>query len=175
MPCCNCNRQTETTYNVKLKFLRSELLYDVQNYAYVESDIMGEEKQHAQHQLADVCEDGNVDRVSRILAVVHAEVKEMLYPYTKRAPSDMEVDDILEAPERYDVDMTVPESMSETTVQLLSKLIHEYMVYRVMADWLAITNKQAAAGWMERAEATKEQIDAAKSNRRQTMLRKMFP
>ena len=29
---------------VRLKFLRDQLLYDIKNYAYVEADVMGEER-----------------------------------------------------------------------------------------------------------------------------------
>ena len=93
---------------------------------------MGEEKQHAQHMLADICEEGNVDRVSRILSVVHAAVVEMLYPFTKEAPADAEIDDKLEAPEQYEIVLAVPDGMSQTTVKLLSKPIQGDMVYRQM-------------------------------------------
>ena len=80
--------QTNDSKTVRLKFLRSELLYDIKNYAFVEADVMGEERQHGQHVLAEIGEEGNVDRVNRILAVVHAAAVEMLYPYTKVEPQE---------------------------------------------------------------------------------------
>ena len=168
-----CCKEKEGTKAVRLTFLRKELLYDAQNYAYIEADVMGEEKQHAQHMLADICEEGNVDRVSRILAVVHAAVVEMLYPFTKQEPVEEELDDKLEAPEEYVVELTIPNTVSRTTVKLLSKLIHEYMVYRVMADWLSITNPAAAQTWMGRAEDTATEIEKSKNIRRKPMVRKM--
>lgn len=169
----NCCRQEAAPKTVRLTFLRKELLYDAQNYAYIEADVMGEEKQHAQHMLADICEEGNVDRVSRILSVVHAAVVEMLYPFTKEAPADAEIDDKLEAPEQYEIVLSVPDGMSQTTVNLLSKQIHEYMVYRVMADWLTITNPAAAQAWMGRAEDTATEIEKSKNLRRRPQERKM--
>lgn len=172
--CCNsrCGETVETRV-VRLKFLRGELLYDTQNYAYVESDVMGDERQHAQHQLADIVEKGNVDRVSRILSVVHTEVIEMLYPYTKEEPVEEVIDDKLETPEEYEVVLTVPVTVSRTTLKLLSKLIHEYMVYRVMSDWLSITNPPASTHWMEKAEATQGQIEKTKGMHRKPLTRKM--
>lgn len=170
--CNSCGEAVETRV-VRLKFLRKELLYDTQNYAYVEADVMGEEKQHAQHQLADIVESGNIDRVSRILAVVHSEVIDMLYPYTKEEPEEEEIDDKLEVPEGYVVVLTVPVTVSRTTLQLLSKLIHEYMVYRVMADWLSITNPTASGHWLEKAEATQLQIEKSKGMHRKPLTRKM--
>lgn len=171
----NCNCQSVPTVVSRLRFLRSELLYDARNYAYVESDIMDGDREHARHQLADICEEGNVDRVSRILALVHAEVVEMLYPFTKSEPENEEISDTLEEPTEYVVELTIPVTMSGTTTKLLSKLIHEYMVYRVMADWLGITNPQVAAAWKAKADEAKAAIQLEKNNRRETFLRKMYP
>ncbi len=173
---CICGETNNNKGNrpVRLKFLRSQLLYDIKNYAYVEADVMGEEKQHAQHVLAEIGEEGNVDRVSRILAVVHAAVIEMLYPYTKAEPIEEEIDNCLYAPDAYEIELNVPTAMSRTTLHLLSRLIHEYMVYRVLADWLSITNPEAAANWLEKAEATEKEISKAK-NQRGVFTRKTHP
>lgn len=160
---------------VRLKFLRKELLYDIKNYAFVEADVMGEEKQHAQHVLAEIGEEGNVDRVSRILAVVHTAVIEMLFPYTKAEPIEEEIDNCLHAPEDYFVELNVPNTMSRTTLHHLSRLIHEYMVYCVLADWLSITNPQAAANWSAKAEAIKKEIEEVKNLRRKAFTRATHP
>ena len=160
---------------VRLKFLRKELLYDIKNYAFVEADVMGEEKQHAQHVLAEIGEDGNVDRVSRILAVVHSAVIEMLFPYTKAEPIAEEIDNCLHAPDEYVVELNVPNTMSRTTLRHLSRLIHEYMVYCVLADWLSITNPQAAANWTAKAEAIKEEIEEVKNLPRKASTRATHP
>lgn len=159
------NGRTEQKRTVRLKFLRSQLLYDIKNYAYVEADVMGEEKQHAQHVLAEIGEEGNVDRVSRILSVIHTSVIEMLYPYTKQIPIDEEIDNRLYTPDEYIVELYVPETMSRTTMHLLSRLIHEYMVYCVLADWLSITNPAASANWRNKADETEKEITRAKNQR----------
>lgn len=179
--CGICNTDGTTANNgndkrvVRLKFLRSQLLYDIKNYAFVEADVMGEEKQHAQHVLAEIGEEGNVDRVSRILAVVHTAVIEMLFPYTKAEPIEEEIDNCLYAPDEYVVELTVPSTMSRTTMHHLSKLIHEFMVYCVLADWLSITNPQSAANWTAKAEAIKEEIEEVKNLRRKAFTRATHP
>ena len=177
---CNTDDSTNASNNsdkrvVRLKLLRNQLLYDIKNYAYVEADVMGEEKQHAQHVLAEIGEEGNVDRVSRILAVVHTAVIEMLFPYTKTEPIEEEIDNCLHAPEEYVVELSVPNTMSRTTMHHLSKLIHEFMVYCVLADWLSITNPQAAANWSGKAEAIKEEIEEVKNLRRKAFTRATHP
>lgn len=179
MSYCNCNINNSDAIDngkcaVRLKFLRNQLLYDIKNYAYVEADVMGEDKQHAQHVLAEIGEEGNVDRVSRILTVVHAAVVEMLYPYTKAEVIEEEMDDCLLAPKEYVIELHIPQGMSRTTVHLLSRLIHEYMVYRVLADWLSITNPTAATNWAAKATAVEEEIARAK-NQRGVFTRAMHP
>ncbi len=177
--CCNgtvpgdCGGDSKLT--VSLKFLRSQLLYDIRNYAFIEGDVMGDDKQHAQHVLIDIGEDGNVDRVSRILAVVHSAVIELLYPWTKSEPVEEEIDNILSAPDEYVVELHVPEGVSRTTMQLLSRLIHEYMVYSVLADWLSITNPDAAANWAAKAEAVAAEITRAKSCHKGVFTRNTHP
>lgn len=176
-----CNRSKIDTVPVQLKFLRSELLYDIKNYAYIESDLMGAGVQddklvlHVKHLLADIGEKGNVDRVSRILSLVHAEVVEMLYPYTKTGLTHEEITDILEEPAVYAVDMNVPTTMSRTTINYLSKLIHEYMVYRVMADWTSMTYREVSSIWQAKADDLKEEINKKKIHISSPLIRKSSP
>ena len=176
---CNCGTTAgtgnEDKRTVRLKFMRDQLLYDIKNYAYVEGDVMGEEKQHAQHVLVEIGEEGNEDRVSRILAVVHAACIELLYPYTKQEPIEEEIDDRLFAPDEYVIELNVPTTMSRTTLHHLSKLIHEFMVYCVLADWLSITNPGAAANWSAKADAIKEEIEEVKNLRRKAFTRATHP
>ena len=172
---CTCKPDTcKKNEVVLLKFLHSELLYDIKNNAYVEADVMGENNQHAQHVTADIGEEGNIDRVDRILSVVHTAVIDMLFPYTKQIPIEETIDDKLVSPEEYVVELHVPTTMSRNTVHLLSRLIHEFMVYSVLADWLSITNPQAAKNWAGKAELITKQINKVK-NRRGTFIRKTHP
>ena len=167
---------------VRLAFLREELLYDIRNIAYIEADVMGEPggegggvARHAQHVLADVGERGNVDRVGRLLSVAHAEVLEMLYPFTKAGAVGGVMDDRLEEPAEYVVEMRVPGGMSQTTVGLLSRQVHEYMVCRVLADWLSMTRPAASGAWRARAQEAAAGVERAKHARLGPQVRKMHP
>lgn len=159
---------------VKLRFLRKELLYDIRNYAYVEADVMRDDRVHAKHLTSEVGEEGNVDRVHRILAAVHALVIDLLYPYTRSEAVEEELEDRLCVPEEYVVELHVPASMSRSTIVLLSRLIHEFMVYRALGDWLGITDAEASAKWMEKAEYTRHEIETAK-NQRGVFTRRLHP
>lgn len=174
--CCNiqyCNSSDVGKLKIKLIFSRKELLYDIKNYAYIEGQVMGEENQNAQHTLVDIGEDGNIDRVSRVLNVVHAQTIEMLYPYTKEEPIEEEINDELEEPENYIIEIRVPKTFSRTTVVLLSRLIHEYMVYSVLHDWLSVTYPKAADNWLLKKENAEKDISSIKNLRRGSFIRKI--
>lgn len=179
---CNTNcynpaaGDSRATKSVTLVFHREQLLYDIKNYAYIEGHVWGEENQHAQHTLVEIGEDGNVDRVNRILGTVHAAVVEMLGPYTKQEPEDgEEICDRMWAPEDYRIEMRIPATMSRTTLHLLSKLIHEYMVARVIYDWLSITHPEAARNWIDKAMEAEEEIETIKNSRTGKLLRPSHP
>lgn len=172
-----CNERRRRTKEVTLTFKRDELLYDAENYSFVEGDIMSPENEHAQHQVFDIGQCGNVDRVTRVLNLAHSECVEMLYPYTKEEVSDKQkpLEDILVAPEEYVIELLLPDGFSITTVRLLEHLIHEYLVYRVLADWMSITNPGSQRNWEEKLGDVRTRVQTALMSRRGTMRRKLQP
>lgn len=172
-----CDKGKLPTKTVELTFKRAELLYDVENYSFVEADIMRADDDHARHQVFDIGQSGNVDRVTRMLNLAHSECNEMLYPYTKiDIPDDMEqMDDELCEPDAYVIELTLPIAFSMTTVKLLEHLIHEYMVCRVLADWMSITNPESKANWEEKTERLKMKIQTSLVSRSGKIRRKLKP
>lgn len=144
---------------VSLEFSRKALIYDISNCAYVEGDVMPTDDEHAKHQVFDVAEDGNIDRVTRILDLAHAECVEMMYPYTKIECEEVEqMDNTLKETEVYVIRLLVPDDMAKSTITLINKLVHEYMVNRVLADWLSITKPSSKANWEEKLDNIKDEI-----------------
>ena len=171
-----CGTRGVEKKRINLVFHRKQLLYDIRNYAYIEGHVWGEENQHAQHTLVEIGEEGNIDRVNRILDVVHSAAVEMLYPYTKQELVEEEVIcDRLREPNNYPIIMDVPATMSRTTMKLLSSLIHEFMVARVIYDWLSITHPEAARNWLDKALEAEEEIKSIKNNRTGVLTRPMHP
>ncbi|MBD5401130.1 hypothetical protein HDR61_05330 [bacterium] len=161
---------------MKLLFRRENLDYSIKNYAYIEHDALPEDSEHTRHLVADICEEGNRDRVTSILRLIHSDVVEMLYPYTKREVVEEVVDDSLWEPESYMVELNVPVGFSQTSVHLLSPLIHEYMVCRCLYDWLTIAHDEpAAAKWLEKGEAARSEIMRIKNMRRGVLTRPLQP
>ncbi len=172
-----CSSQDDKRVNVTLHFRRGEILYDCANVAFVSGDIADSpEMEHARHQIQDIIDDGNVDRVTRILSLAHAEVQELLFPFTKVNVDDSDnLDDVKVDPEEYTVNLNLPAKFSKTTVSLLRHLIHEYIVCRIMQDWLSITYPAAADIWAEKLEDVRQKIRKAKAARTGLTRRKPYP
>lgn len=163
MSCCRGTKAD--TRHVMLMFKREQLIYDIGNYAFVEGDVMPAKEEHERHQVMDVTQDGNIDLATRILNLAHSEVVEILYPYTKEPVVDEEAfDDELEEPEEYEITMTVPQTYSRTSVKYLRWLIHEYLVYRVLYEWMCLTNLAnplSKKNWQEKIEEIKTKMKSA--------------
>ena len=160
---------------VQLTFLKKSLLYDIGNVAYVEADVMGDDAEHARHVTADVCEAGNVERVTRVIDVGVNVVRELLYPMTKREAVSTLIDDRHADVEEWVIELNVPKDMSGTTIDLLSRLIHEYLVCRALGDWLGVTSPQASAKWMEKAAMLEDEIRRVRNYRRKVLTRRTWP
>ena len=160
---------------VTLTFKRSELVYDISNYCYVEGDVMPTEAEHARHQVLDVAESGNIDRVTRMLNLAHAECVEFLYPYTKEEVTDGEMSSDLAEPEQYEIRLSLPIEFSKTTVNKLTNLLHEYLVCSVVADWLSITKPSASENWTNKLYITKTKIQSTLMSRTKILKRKLKP
>jgi hypothetical protein len=160
--CCNKRQPPKA---VSLVFKREQLLYDIGTYAFVEGDIMVVGDEHERHQVMDVTQSGNIDIATRILNLAHSEVVEMLYPYTKEPVTpDESFDDELDEPEEYMIDLRLPLTFSRTSVKYLRWLIHEYMVSRVLQEWMGLTNlanPQSKKNWEEKIESIKTKIKSA--------------
>ena len=83
----------------------------------------------------------------------------MLYPFTKETVlEDTVTDDILKENDVYVINMSVSDNFANSTINLLTKLIHEFIVARVLWDWFLIVNVEKAVAWEIRANKAKEEI-----------------
>lgn len=161
-----CGSQATGKRLVAIILKREQLLYDIGNYCYVEGDIMPEESQHSRHTVQDVVQEGNVDRVTRVLDLAHADVVERLYPFTQHEIHHPALDDRLREKPVYSIFLNVPESYSQTTLNLLGKLIHELMVCLAVADWMSIANPPKEETWRRKVVDTLARINQVKGQTR---------
>lgn len=166
MDTVDCGREESGKREVMLIFKRDQLLYDIKNCCYVEGHIMVESHDEVRHMVQDVGEEGNVDRVTRMLDVAHADIVERLYPFTKREISKPVYVDLLRDRPVYGIALSVPETFSQTTINLLGELIHELLVCTAVEDWLSTTNPPKAVVWDRKKEALYTRITQIRNTRR---------
>ena len=154
-------RKPEKKCIVTIEMLREQLMYDISNYAYIEGDVLQVENERDRHMVIDIAQEGNIDRVNRILNLAYSELVEIMFPYTKEVCEEEEIrNDILTEPSEYTIRLTMPVMFSKTSVNLLSNLCHEYMVCRVLSDWLDMTKHDAWQSWQLRLADISMQIRA---------------
>ena len=156
---------------------RDELLQDIRNIAFVEGDIMQTDNEHDKHQVMDICEDGNIERVTRVLDLAHNECVEALFPFSKKAIKEdfIGMENMYDERCTYGIRLLVPDDFSITTVSLLKNLIQEYMTSRVLADWLGITKPSSAPAWQEKADKAIEKMREAVNFRVKRVRRTQTP
>lgn len=142
--------------HIKLYF--SELFFDARNKTYLAA--RGAEMSHKQEAYAQLTEDeSEKEQFRRSLSTAMAECVEALYPYTKMAVQDnVETTDKLKEDIVYDITLSLPDGMSETTITLVTNLLHDYLVYRTLSDWYNLIGQGSSDSWLLRADASLEQI-----------------
>jgi len=172
MECICINDQKRAT----LRFERKELLADIKNEAYIEWDATNKERGHDKHLIADVCEEGNIEKVTRKLDLTFAHAVELCFPYTKKwvRPRSSR-DNEYEEEEEYVMFMEVPSTFSETTLDYLEELIHNLLVATVLADWFSVTKPESVELYAIKVSGYEAEIVSALTRRCAPTTRKTSP
>lgn len=161
---------------VRIIMQRDELLFDIANMAYVEGDIIKTEDEHDRHQITDIIEDGNRERIDRMLSKAFSDVVEATFPYSKSEIEGAAArSNLHESPKRYILSLVVADDFSLTTVEHLVHYIHEYMVSTALYDWMSITNPEAAEKWQLKATDAMSEIRISINLRTRRVRRTMSP
>lgn len=137
-----------------MKILKKSLIYDIENMAYVIADNH-DHSDNAIHRLRDICQDGNIDRVSRILGLAYSRLLTILFPILSPPLFDVNRD-YSQIPHDYEfrfrTDRQLRFLLTKERQFHIKEAAHEYMVAMVLADWLEVTMPQAADVWKFKAE-----------------------
>lgn len=171
-----CMRNYVPMLNVTMTFSREAILDDIKNLAYVEADLLGAENEHGSHMVADIGEDGNVERTVSVIDLLMAKCGELLYGYTKEdITGGEERNNDYSDEERYTFKMLMPKTMSKTTLNYMAKLIHEWVVNGVLANWLSITYPEGAAKWAGASGELEAELRKCLNRRTRPTVRKLSP
>ena len=166
--CCNGHK-------VMIELQKSELVYDIKNTAYTFADSIssGVLDLHSIHQIYDVGEEGNRDKLARILDSAVEDCKELLYRFTKMEMlgggfDSNEWEECIGSPtndeDAYYLAMRIPSGFSNTSVHTMTVYIHDYIVNQSLYEWLMIVYPDGADRFLALAEDKKQKIKDA-SNR----------
>lgn len=141
-----------------MKLTQSSLLYDISNLAYVIADT-GDTLNHGLHRVADICEEGNRDRVARVLGHAYVHILDSLAAVVEKPRLDLNRDWSAGVRD-YEINFLKDCRLSPQRKLRIKECVREYMVCMVLADWLSFTFPEAASIWEERAREELESLKA---------------
>lgn len=137
-----------------MKITKDSLIYDISNMAYAIADT-GEDCRHALHLVRDICEEGNIDLVSRVLGLAYSNLLTVLLPLL--SPPRINVNkDRSDSTHDYEFsfrkDGCFKHKLCDGIKLKIKETAREYMVCMVLADWLGVTLPEMAGVWKYRME-----------------------
>lgn len=87
-------------YNFPLLIKSCEILADLRSASWLEQELHPEIDRHRRHQMADICEADNVERVWRMLGIAVAEIRLVLQPILT-PPEDIKDSNDLSCPDSW--------------------------------------------------------------------------
>lgn len=149
---------------------------EMQRVCYDSYMAMPDDGTSVKAMIADVLEGHNGARINELISLALAEFSELLHPYIEDVGEPFaytdRVDDITQP---INLRLSVPESMSETTLKLLYNLGYEYIIARVLYDYTININHNVASIWLAKYEKAKQDIILAKSIRKTPIRRRCNP
>lgn len=133
-----------------MTILSTEILADIRSAAWLEGELHPELDRHRRHEMADICEPDNVERVWRVLALCEAQVRLALSRIVCAQAQTQEAN-VLLRPTKWDFQFRY--AVSASVLGYLREKIHEYMLSGVMADRCSTIIPDAAATWASRRDA----------------------
>lgn len=166
MKCCNKG------YRVMIELVKDELVHDIKNTAFAFADSLNtaDADPHALHNIFDVGEDGNRDKLARILDSAVEDCREMLFRFCKMEMTDggfdsNEWEECIGSPandeESYYLALRMPKGFNKTTIHTMTVYIHDYIVYQCLYEWLMIVYSEGADRFWSLAEEKKQKIKDA--------------
>ena len=156
-----CHRKGQ---RVVMELQKAELVYDVANTAYTFADTLTDvEKRN----IMDVAEDGNRDKLARILDEAVEDCRETLYHLGKGHVDGSwyetdEWEDCVGSPtndeESYYMKMFAPRYFSTSSLHTMTVYAHNYIVNKAVSDWLMVVYPKGAEQFLTLATETKDKL-----------------
>lgn len=166
----------ETRKKIDITLYRKSLLYDISNVAFIIGSSNPEIDDKTRSSIIDICIDGNVDRVTRMMNMAVNELINKIYAFTKdRVLEDCKISNLHIEPDKYQIQMSVPLGFSKTTASVLTDYMHEFIVNFIISDWLSFTKKDEMQIWESKSDICISKIKSVINNRVFATKRKLSP
>lgn len=130
-----------------VSILSREVIDDIRSAAWLESELHEDLSLHRRHEMADVCETGNIEKIWRVLGLCDAEIR-MAIGRVLITSSDVVPANLIETPKAWEYSFAA--GLRTDTYRLIKELIHDYFVAMAMADRAAVIIPECASIWKER-------------------------
>lgn len=138
-----------------ITILCREVLDDIRSAAWLESETHPDSNLHQRHEMADICEKDNIERVWRLLGVCDSEVRLTLRKMLKLRDDKIQQND-LNSPDRWVYEFR--SSLLPNVGAYLKDKIHEFMVASVMSDRMKVLLPEASNSWTARRKEAVDEI-----------------
>lgn len=166
MKCCNKG------YKVIVELVKDELIHDIKNTAFAFADSLKTDDvdAHVLHNVFDVGEDGNRDKLARILDSAIEDCREILFRFCKIEMTDggfdsNEWEDCVGSPvnkeDSYYLVMNMPKEFSKTSIHTITVYIHDYVVNQALYEWLMVVYPSGADSFWALADEKRKKIKEA--------------
>lgn len=154
---------------------RQELIMDIENQAYVYGDMLSDEQQHTKHIVQDICQGASLDRTIRLTAIAFHECVAMLGAFVKEEAISTAGSDAYADKTTYTISLSLPDTITEAALVALPPLLHEYIVWRVLSDWMAQVLPAQYPVCLQKADEAKAGILSAMRKRSKPITLKQHP
>lgn len=140
----------------EIQLLKSDITYALSSLAYVVADVRADtHTAHSLHQAADICAEGNIDRVDSLLRLYMTDAMHVLGGKMAVKPSFYKG----RVPEKITLSFTTDPPPEAVAVRV-RELLREFLVTSVLGSWLRVTLPEAADVWKSRAAGVKSALSA---------------
>lgn len=166
-----CNKKNKAM----VELLKDELVFDIKNTAYIFADsyVNADVDVKQLKNAFDIGEEGNRDKLARILDTAVEDCREMLFRFTKHEMGNStfesnEWEECIGSPtndeDAYYLAMILPNAFSYTSLHTIAVYIHDFIVNQCLYEWMMLILPEAADRFWALAEDKKQKIKDA-SNR----------
>ena len=138
---------------------QEELVQDIRNNAYIVADAIKTDNPDDRARIRDIAELNNREKMFRWMDLSVGMVANFLTLWSAKYNSgNTLVSDRYKELACYHIHLEVPKGFPENTFIYVKDLAHEFVVSRVLYEYLKIVWPDAAAVWKETADGLEEKI-----------------